>query len=101
MKLPLIKSDLEPLNMLQTRWKSIIDTILGNPSLDSIILPSVSLGSGANVINHRLGRKLTGWRVARLRASATIYDTQDSNAHPELTLLLTSSAAVVCDLEVF
>lgn len=89
------------LSMMQQKWKSILDELLGNPSLDSSILKGVSLSSGANVINHKLGRKLQGWKVVRQRASATLYDTQDSNPNPQLTLFLTASGAVVVDLEIF
>lgn len=89
------------LEMMQTKWASILDPLLGRQSLNLVILENVSLSTGANVVNHTLGRKLTGWRIVRIRALATIYDTQDSNSMPELTLLLTSSASVVVDLEVF
>ena len=89
------------LELMQTKWASVLNPLIANPSLNSIILNNIPLSSGANTINHRLGRKLTGWRIVRLRASATIYDTQDSNPSPNLTLLLTSSATVVADIEVF
>jgi hypothetical protein len=89
------------LPLMQTKWAAILDALLGNPSLNSLILQNVSLSSGANTINHTLGRTLTGWRIIRLRASATMYDQQDSNPHPDLTLVLVSSASAVVDLEVF
>lgn len=89
------------LELMQTKWAGIINPLLTNPSLNSVILESVSLGIGSNSINHTLGRKLTGWRLVRLRAAATIYDTQDVNPMPDLTLLLTSNAVVTVDLEVF
>jgi len=44
---------------------------------------------------------LTGWNPTRIRASATIFDTQDSNQTPQLTLNLVASANVVVDLLVF
>lgn len=87
--------------LMQTRWAGLLDPLLGNPSVNSLILTEISLAIGSNSVNHTLGRKLTGWRVIRIRSAASIYDTQDSNQMPELTLLLTSSAAVVVDLEVF
>lgn len=89
------------ISLMQTKWASILNVLLKNPSLKSSILKSVSLASGSNTINHQLGRALTGWRIVRQRASATIYDTQDSNSYPDLTLLLTASGAVVVDIEVF
>lgn len=89
------------LEMMQTKWSAILNALLSNPSVNSLILPNVSLLTGANVINHTLGRKLRGWRIVRLRALVTIYDTQDLNTMPDLTLLLTSSGNVTVDLEVF
>lgn len=90
-----------PLELMQPKWASIIDPVLRNPSINSVILQNISLVAGANVVNHTLGRALTGWRVIRIRAISMIYDTQDLNPMPELTLQLTSSDPVVVNLEVF
>jgi hypothetical protein len=101
MSLPIFQTQNKDMSLMQTRWATEINPLLRNPSLQSIILPSIALASGSNTINHLLGRKLTGWRIVRQRAAASIYDTQDANPRPELTLTLTSSAAAVCDIEVF
>jgi len=101
MNLPIFQSSDRIISQMQTKWASIINPLLSNPSLQSSILSNVSLASGSNTINHLLGKPLTGWRIVRIRASATIYDTQDSNPRPELTLLLTSNNPVVVDIEVF
>ena len=92
---------LTDLSQMATKWRSILNPFLSNPSLQSVILPNIVLVEGANIINHTLGRVLTGWRPVRVRASATLYDTQDSNPTPDLTLMLTASAGVTLDLEVF
>lgn len=89
------------LDQLQTKWPAIIDPITTNPANNSIILPNISLIVGANVINHKLGRKLQGWRTSRVRAVCSLYDTQDTNQMPELTLNLVSNAVVTVDLEVY
>lgn len=86
---------------LQTNWASILNPIVDNPALKSIILKNISLIAGSNTINHKLGRKLQGYTLVRTRAASTIYDTQDDNQRPELTLLLTASAPVVVDILVF
>ena len=86
---------------MQTNWAQQLNPVIQNPSLKSLILPSIQLVTGSNTINHLLGRKLQGWRIVRQRALASIFDTQDSNTMPSLTLQLTSSAPVVCDIEVF
>lgn len=90
-----------PLDLMQTKWAQELNPIIANPLLQNNILPNISLVSGVNVINHKLGRKLIGWQPSRIRASATFFDQQDTNQTPELTLVLVSSAPVVIDLVVF
>lgn len=91
-----------PIEQMQVRWAAVLQPILSNPATNPTLLQNISLASGANTVNHLLGRKLTSWKIARMRANfAQIYDTQDENKMPELTLLLTSSAAVVVDIEVY
>lgn len=99
--LPILQSDSEQLTMVQTRWSSILSPFITNPTLNNAVLKQVSLASGSNVINHKLGRKLQGWKIVRQRGPANVYDTQDSNSMPQLTLNLESSASVVVDIEVF
>ncbi len=96
-KLPILSDT----DLMQTRWSSILNPVLINPVVNGILLSGVSLSTGSNTINHKLGRKLQGWCLTRVRASAAIYDTQDSNTMPELTLKLTSSANVTVDIYVF
>lgn len=87
------------MSRLQTSWKSQLDPILAAPT--PLTLRQVSLKAGHNVINHLLGRTLQGWSIVRQRASSSVYDTQDTNQMPELTLYLTASADVVVDIQVF
>lgn len=100
-QLPILQSASQEMGMMQTRWASIINPLLTNPLVNGIILKSVSLTIGSNQINHLLGRKLQGWCLTRKRASADIYDTQDSNSMPELTLSLVSDAQVIVDIYVY
>ena len=99
--LPIFQSTDQNLMLLQNKWSSIINPTLVNPSLQCNILSKVALTSGTNTINHLLGRTLQGYRIVRQRGPASIYDSQDSNQQPQLTLVLVSSAAVTVDLEVF
>lgn len=101
MSLPIFQTESRDLGMLQTKWASILNPIVNAQQNKSIILENVSLINGITKVNHLLGRKLQGWKIVRQRASASIYDTQDSNSTPELTLSLVSNAAVVVDIEVF
>lgn len=90
-----------PWHMADNRWASILNPIVANPANNSIILKNVQLAIGTNTINHKLGRNLQGWFIVRKRGSADIYDTQDSNQMPNLTLTLVSDAIVTVDLAVF
>lgn len=101
MALPIFQTSIRELSMMETQWKSQLDPLLAKPTSQSSILKKVSLVSGSNTINHLLGRDLQGWKITRQRAAASIYDNQDSNQSPNLTLILVSSASVVVDIEVF
>lgn len=90
-----------PLAQMQVNWAQQLDPIIANPTVNNLVLQNVSLIAGTNVINHLLGRKLQGWKPTRVRAAASIYDNQDSNQTPQLTLILIASAPVVVDIEVF
>lgn len=85
-----------------TAWASQLNPVITNPITKGIVLKNVQLAVGQNVINHKLGRILQGWNSTRIRnVAAQIYDTQDSNQTPQLTLNLVSDAAVTVDLFVF
>lgn len=98
--LPKFKGGTE-FQLMQTAWAEQLDPLIRRPPNNSSILKNVALVTGANVINHGLGRPLQGWTIIRQRAGATVYDTQDSNTMPALTLQLVASAPVTVDLEVF
>jgi len=103
MKLPFFLTRIQDLSLMQTKWSGILNPFLSNISLQSIILPNVRLLSAVNpnVVSHKLEAKLTGWRIIRKRGQASIYDTQDSNQTPDLTLNLVTDTDVTIDLEVF
>lgn len=89
------------LNQFQQALRSALQPITSLPTSQSSILTSISLAAGATTVNHGLNRTLSGWYPVRVRAQATIWDSQDSNSTPDQTLILNSSAAVVVDLVVF
>lgn len=89
------------LSMMQTKWASILDPLLANPLNGISILKNITLASGINVINHKLQQPLQGWFIVRRRAACNLYDTQDSNQTPQLTLQLVSDAAASVDIGVF
>lgn len=100
-KLSQFQTNDKDFRLMQSSWATQLNPLLTNQSLQSSILKNVTLSVGSNVINHLLSRTLVGWRIIRQRGAASIYDTQDSNQTPQLTLTLVSDALVVVDLEVF
>ena len=85
----------------QVQWAAILNPLLGNPMNGVSILKNVPLKAGSNTINTLLGAALQGWFIVRQRGPASIYDEQDNNQSPNLTLVLVSSANVNIDLAVF
>jgi len=90
-----------PLDLLETQWAQQLNPILSNPLNKASILKNVSLVAGSNTVDHKLGAKLQGWYFSRVRAATTVYDTQDLNQTPQLTLTLVASAPAVVDIVVF
>lgn len=89
-------------DLAQTQWAQQINPVLANPLSSTLILKNVSLVPGLNSVNHLLGQNLQGWFIVRMRGNfSQIYDTQDQNQIPNLTLQLNSSVAVIIDLAVF
>ena len=101
MALPIFQSDEQPMTLMQTAWASKLNPVLANAITQGLLLKSVVLLAGANQINHKLGRALQGWLIVRSRSLASVYDLQDGNKTPTLTLSLQSSATVTVDLYVF
>jgi len=101
MALTIFQSQDPSVGLLQTSWANQINPLLSNPANSSIILKNVKLVTGSNTINTTLGKTLTGWIIIRQRSAASIYDDQDNNQKPTLSLVLVSSAPTVIDLEVY
>lgn len=99
--LPIYHTTSKEISMLQTNWAKQLNPVLDLPLNSGQVLQNISLLAGNNVINHLLGRKLQGWFFVRQRAAATVYDTQDNNQTPALTLTLNASAPVSVDIFVF
>ena len=102
-KLTKIKSDDRVLNQFQDEVTSTVNDIIDSQIIDSVLLKSVSLALGDNIVNHKLGRELVGWFITRQRKTTTtyIYDTQDTNTIKDKTLNLNASQACVVDIYVF
>lgn len=79
-------------------WAATLNPVLAAPQNNSNIIKGVLLVDGVNIINHGLGRTLTGWIVTDQDGPAQLYRSAPLN---NTTLTLTSSASVVVNLEVF
>lgn len=79
-------------------WAATLNPVIANPLNTAKILSSVALVIGSNTINHGLGRQMTGWFLTDIQGAATVYRSAPMNAS---TLILTSDAAVVCNIGVF
>jgi predicted RNA binding protein YcfA (HicA-like mRNA interferase family) len=99
--LPQFQSNDKDFSLMQNAWATILNPVIALPINKGLILKNIALVTGSNKVNHRLGRKLQGWFLVRKRGSADIYDEQDSNQMPSLTLSLNSSADVTVDIFVF
>lgn len=96
------KTEIQELSLMQTSWAQDLNPIISLPILNQVTLTDVILKVGDNEINHRLGRKLRGWIVIRMKDNFTqLYDKQSSNQMQDLTLVLNSSATGLVDLLVF
>ena len=96
--LPIFKSESQEFSMMQTSWAQALNKVIDAPMNKGILLKSVALASGATTVNHLLGRMLQGWQITDINGAATIYRSQPKS---DLTLTLTSSAAVTVDIFVF
>jgi len=98
LQLPKIQTTDQDLQLMQTKWISILNPLLAQPLSSSNILSNISLVNGNNVINHKLARKMQGWFMTDINAAATIYRNAPFN---DETLTLHSSANCVVNLLVF
>lgn len=90
-----------PWDLSKTKWASTLNPLLANPLVNGRIIPGVVLVTGANVINHGLGRKLQGYFVVLNDANETFWDNQATNSMPDLTLVLNASGPATVSLYVF
>jgi hypothetical protein len=90
-----------PWDDADNKWAAILNPVVGSPIVNGLLLKDVTLATGPNAVNHRLGRKLQGWIIIGINGVAEIYDNQASNQMPSLTLSLTSDADVIVSLWVF
>lgn len=101
MGLPSYQTSDLTLTLLQSNWATLLNPLLDLPINKGLILENVSLATGTNNINHKLGRKLRGWWLVRVSSSVTVYDAQSNVPNPDVVLRLVSSAPSTVDIYVF
>lgn len=90
-----------PWDLANPKWAATLNPVIGNPLVNGLVLSNIPLVSGTNVINHKLGRNLQGYIVILKSANVDIYDSQQTNQMPDLTLRLISSGTATISLYVF
>lgn len=98
MSLPIFTTPNKDMMLMQTNWAADINPVLANPLSSGIFLKNVTLVNGVTTVNHLLARMQQGWIISDVNGAATIYRSQPFN---NLTLTLTSNAAVTVTLYVF
>ncbi len=68
-----------PWELANPKWAATLNPVLLNPLLGGQVISGIILATGANVINHRLSRKLVGYIVVLNNAAETFYDSQATN----------------------
>lgn len=97
-----LTSQTTEINIIQDNVENAFSYLLKDPFTSATLLKNVKLVAGQdNIINHLLGRNLIGWILVRKRGPGDIWDKQDENTIPNLTLILNTSQDVVVDLRVY
>lgn len=98
MNLPQIQNDDQEFQLMQNKWASILNPLIAKPLSSANVLKDVQLINGITIVNHLLGRKMQGWFIADVDASAIVFRSQPMN---DKTLTLTSNSDCVVTLMVF
>lgn len=90
------------INTIQDYIAEALQQLLNKDHLDSSILTNIKLLPGLNKIGHNLGRSLGGYIITRCHGGfPLIYDQQDLNTSPNLTLWLVSSTNITVNILVY
>jgi hypothetical protein len=90
-----------PWELANSRWAASLNPLIKNPLINGYLLTNIKLDTGANVINHRLQRRLRGYLVVMNDSPETFCDSQSDNQTPDLTLVLNASGPATVTLYVF
>lgn len=97
--LPYFQSQLPELNLLQTKWRSVLNPLFDVQILHGNLVKNVALITGVdNVVNTGLARMQLGWFLTDIDGPATIYRSKPFNT---LTLNLQTSADCIVGIWMF
>ena len=94
-----INSENREINLLQKNVEASLGPLVANPLLNGSLLTGVNLASGANSVNHKLGRVPRGWFIVSSSTADVVYGSVSSAT--DTTLTLTASGAITVSLWVF
>ena len=69
-----------------------LDPIVAIPWMGGVLLEDVSLTSGANTIDHKLGREIRGWFVVRIQGATATYPVETASDSTSLSLTIGANA---------
>lgn len=99
MGLPLFKDNNTTLQLMQQKWKFLIDPLIANTITQGLQLTNIILVATTPLqINHNLGRVQQGYFITSQNANAVIWMTSTFNAQ---TFTLESSADVTLNVWVY
>jgi len=92
----------QELSQMQSKVKAAFDNINANLFLSGSILAGVSLTSGSNVVNHKLGRRISGYIVVSSSVASTFNDNISLGSDAlQSSVTITASASTTVSLWVF
>lgn len=81
---------------------AVIRQFTEKPGNDYSLLEDIELTTGStNLVTHKLGRKIRGFRIVDANAASTYYRDTSSTADLSIYLPIVVSANVTVDIEVF
>lgn len=91
----------EGMNRVQEYINLALRPILASSIGNGVLLTNIELASGANEVEHKLGREPQGYLVVQKDANESVWDSQSTNTRKRIILSLNTSGACTVSLWVF
>ena len=88
------------INRLQDKIRDELDALAQMPLAENRRLQSVTIGTGATLVYHGLGRRIVGWFVTRQSVNTNVWESATQGDLSTVIVLQAGSTATV-DLVVF